>query len=277
MSLKFLDAEGFGDTADAIAACNYAKMMRDLWISSGQTKGANIRVLNASFGGSLFTNSFQDSINALNSSGILFVAAAGNVDNGTIEPNNDLVPHFPANFNAPNIISVVATDQNDNIPNFSHFGGTTVDLAAPGVSILSTTPNCTNPGPFPDFPCDFNFPVGANPTQDTYTFFSGTSMSAPMVSGAAALLWAQNPSLTVQQVKSLILYNGDVTPPLLNKTLTTRRLNLDRSFRSLDEVDVTPPGPPTNIQFTQTGRNLHVTWRAAGDDGTAGGGRTSMK
>ncbi len=97
--------------------------MRDLWISSGNTQGANIRVLNASFGGGFFAQSFQDSINALNSSGILFVAAAGNVDNGTREPNNDLVPHFPANFNAPNILAVAATNQSDNIPSFSHFGG----------------------------------------------------------------------------------------------------------------------------------------------------------
>jgi subtilisin family serine protease len=272
MSLKFLDAEGFGDTADAIAACNYAKMMRDLWISSGQTKGANIRVLNASFGGSLFTNSFQDSINALNSSGILFVTSAGNVDNGTIEPNNDLVPHFPANFNAPNIISVLATDQNDAIPGFSHFGGTTVDLAAPGLSILSTTPNCTNPGPFPDFPCEPNFPIGATPTQDTYTFFSGTSMSAPMVSGAAALLWAQNSNLTVQQVKNLLLYNGDVQSSLANKSLTGRRLNVATSFQSLQENDTTAPGAVTNLQITsQTGRTINLSWTAAGDDGAAGG------
>jgi subtilisin family serine protease len=140
MSLKFLDAEGFGDTVDAIRACNYAKQMRDLWLSSGNTKGANVRVLNASFGGAGFTQSFQDSINALNTSGILFVAAAGNVDNGTREPNNDLVPHFPSNFDVPNIISVAATNQADNLSSFSHFGATSVDLGAPGESVLRRTP-----------------------------------------------------------------------------------------------------------------------------------------
>ncbi len=135
---------------DAIRACNYAKQMRDLWVSSGNTQGANVRVLNASFGGSAFAQSFVDSINALNTSGILFVTAAGNIDNGTIEPNNDLVPHFPANFNAPNILSVAATNQADNVASFSHFGATSVDLGAPGDSILSTTPNCINPGPIPE-------------------------------------------------------------------------------------------------------------------------------
>ena len=272
MSLKFLDAEGFGSTSDAIRACNYAKTMRDLWVANSGTKGANVRVVNASFGGAAFTQSFFDSINALNSSGILFVAAAGNVDNGTIEPNNDLVPHFPASFNVPNIISVNSTNQTDNIPGFSHFGATSVDLGAPGESILSTTPNCTDPGPFPAFPCDPSFPVNATPTQDTYTFFSGTSMSAPMVSGAAALLWAQNPNLTVQQVKSLLLYNGDVQASLVNKSLTGRRLNVANSFQSLQEADGNAPGTVTNLQITsQTGRTVNLSWNAAGDDGAGGG------
>ena len=272
MSLKFLDAEGFGDTADAIAACNYAKTMRDLWVANSGTKGANVRVLNASFGGALFAQSFVDSINAINTSGILFVAAAGNVDNGTLIPDNDRVPHFPAGFNAPNILSVASTNQTDNIPSFSHFGATSVDLGAPGEGILSTTPNCTDPGPFPDFPCEPSFPVGANPTQDTYTFFSGTSMSTPFVSGAAALLWAHNPNLTVQQVKNLLLYNGDVQASLVNKSLSGRRLNVGNSFQSLQETDTTAPGAVTNLQITsQTGRTINLSWTAAGDDGAGGG------
>jgi subtilisin family serine protease len=93
MSLKFLDSEGFGDTVDAIRACNYAKQMRTLWETAPvHTKGANIRVLNASFGGAGFTNAFLQAINELNDAGILFVAAAGNTtDDGTREPDNDLV------------------------------------------------------------------------------------------------------------------------------------------------------------------------------------------
>ena len=271
MSLKFLDAVGNGDTVGAIRACNYAKTMRDLWISSGQTKGANVRVLNASFGGSAFTQSFLDSINALNTSGILFVAAAGNIDNGTIEPDNDLVPQFPAGFNAPNIVSVASTNQVDNVSTFSHFGKTSVDLAAPGDSILSTTPNCTNPGPFPAT-CEPSFPVGATSTQDTYTFFSGTSMAAPHVSGSAALLWAHNPNLTVAQVRNLLLYNGDVAVALTDKTLTNRRLNVAKSFQSLQETDNTAPGTPTAVQLnSQDGRTFNLRWTTAGDDGAGGG------
>jgi subtilisin family serine protease len=230
--------------------------MRDLWISSGNTQGANVRVLNASFGGGAFAQSFQDSVGALNASGILFVAAAGNVDNGTREPNNDLVPHFPANFNAPNIISVAATNSLDAVASFSHFGGTTVDLGAPGVDILSTTPPCSAPGPN----CDPDFTTVA--TQDTYTFFSGTSMAAPQVSGSAALLWAQNPNLTVAQVKSLLVYNGQVQSSLVDKSLSGRRLHVGNAFTSLQEADAVAPGTVSNLQITsQTGRTINLSWR----------------
>ncbi len=148
MSLKFLDADGSGDTLDAIRACNYAKQMRDLWETAPvHTKGANIRVLNASFGGAAFTQAFQDSLTALDTRGILFVAAAGNTtDDGTRNPNNDLVPHYPSSFNVPNVIAVAATDEADTfVSSFSHFGATSVDLGAPGSVVLSTTPHCASP------------------------------------------------------------------------------------------------------------------------------------
>ncbi|HJX90789.1 MAG TPA: S8 family serine peptidase [Pyrinomonadaceae bacterium] len=268
MSLKFLDSDGFGDSVDAIRACNYAKQMRTLWVGD-HSKGANIRVLNASFGGAGFTNAFLQAINELNDAGILFVAAAGNTtDDGTREPDNDLVPHYPSSFDVPNVIAVAATDQSDNFAStFSHFGSASVDLAAPGDTILSTTPHCSNPGPLPK-PCE---PAFTDANGDTYTFFSGTSMSTPHVSGAAALLWAQNPNLTVAQVKNLLMFNGDVRPSLIDKTLTGRRLNVGNSFQSLAENDTIAPGAVTNFHInSQNGRTINVGWTASGDDGAAG-------
>ena len=247
MSLKFLDQNGFGDTSDAIDAIQYAKTMRNLWDSTGGTKGANIKVLNGSFGGALFSQQFLDAINQANAAGILFVAAAGNVDNGTLIPDNDLVPHFPSSFDAPNIIAVASTNSVDSLSSFTHFGATSVDIAAPGSSILSTTPS------------------------NTYQFFSGTSMAAPQVSGAAALLWAQNPSLSIQQIKNLLMTNGNVITGLQDKILSVRRLNVGNAMQSLISGDVTPPGTVGSLHInSQNGRTINVGWTASGDDGATG-------
>jgi subtilisin family serine protease len=252
MSLKFLDIDTFGEAKHALDACTYAKAMRDKWIATGGAQGANIRVINASFGGGPYSHLFEDAVSKLNDSGIMFVAAAGNFDPATsvpdtLTPNNDLVPQYPANFNGPNMISVAATDGADQRANFSHYGALTVDLGAPGVSILSTTPG------------------------NTYTKFNGTSMAAPHVSGSAALLWAQNPNLTVQQVKNLLLLNGDVSSDLTDHTLTGRRLDVGKSFQSLLENDTTAPGTVTGFNISsQTGRTLNLSWNATGDDGGTG-------
>src|SRR6185295_14781919 len=128
MSLRFINGSS-GDTADAISAVNYAKLMRDRWISSGGVNGANVRVLNNSYGGGGFDQSFLDAINGASQSGILFVAAAGNAPDSP-EPDNDLVAHFPSSYNAPNVIAVASTDASDNLSGFSHFGLNSVHMGA---------------------------------------------------------------------------------------------------------------------------------------------------
>ena len=106
MSLRFIDqATNNGSTADAIRAYNYAKQMRDLFVSSSGASGANIRALNASYGGGGFSKAEQDALTALGNSGILFVAAAGNDGR-----NTDIAPNYPSGYNLTNMISVAATD-----------------------------------------------------------------------------------------------------------------------------------------------------------------------
>jgi subtilisin family serine protease len=245
MSLRFINGSS-GNTADAIRAVNYAKLMRDRWVSSGGASGANIRVLNNSYGGGGFDQSFVDAINAANQSGILFVAAAGNAPEEP-EANNDIVSHFPSSYSVSNVIGVAATDSADNLSGFSHYGPNSVPIGAPGSGILSTTPN------------------------DTYSTFSGTSMASPHVAGAAALLLAANPNLTVQQLRSLLIFNGDLTLSLAGKTFTGRRLNVGNSFVALTEGDVTPPGTVTNFHInSQNGRSFNIGWNASGDNGAAG-------
>jgi subtilisin family serine protease len=129
--------------------------------------------------------------------GILFVAAAGN--NGS---NTDVRPVFPAGYRTPNVISVAATDNNDGLASFSNFGVNTVDLGAPGVSVLSTLRN------------------------NTYGFANGTSMAAPHVAGAIALLKAACPQLTPNELRNTILLTVDPIPSLAGKTATGGRLNV---------------------------------------------------
>ena len=172
MVLKFLGPGGSGSTSDAIAAIEYAG-----------DNGASI--VNASWGcqestsvPNCFSQSLKDAIEAF---GGVFVAAAGN----SATNNDGTFTHYPSSYDSANIIAVAATDRNDDLAFFSNTGAATVDLGAPGLSILSTLP------------------------LNGYGEMSGTSMATPHVSGVAALLLALDPSLTTAALKSLILDKVD--------------------------------------------------------------------
>ena len=130
-------------------------------------------------------------VEAQEEAGILFVAAAGNNGN-----DNDLTPHYPAGFVFDHIISVAATTGGDNLADFSNFGGSTVDMAAPGSQVHSTI-------------------LGAQ-----YGYINGTSMAAPQVTGAVALLKAADPTLEWDDLKQLILSNVDQLMGLSGKAVT---------------------------------------------------------
>lgn len=234
MSLKFLGPYG-GTTSDLLKAFGYAGMMRDLWITSGGTKGANIRVLNNSYGGEGFSQAELDAIRSLAQSDILFVAAAGNASQ-----NNDVIPNYPSGYVSPNVISVAATDRYDRPPSFTNGGAATVNIMAPGVSILSTTPN------------------------NTYDFFTGTSMASPLVAGAAALVCAGYPGISTRRLRAALVYSGDLIygGSGITHYNAERRLNVFNALQNAALVDTTPPAAVKeyNIDF----------WRAPGDDGNAG-------
>jgi len=132
MAVKALDAGGLGDIASIIDALNYVLEMK--------RKGVNIVAVNASYGcEGCQPSADRDLIAALGAEGIIFVTAAGNSGS-----DNDKVPTYPASYDLENIIAVAAVDQNDNLASFSNYGATSVDIAAPGVSIYSTYPRTCN-------------------------------------------------------------------------------------------------------------------------------------
>jgi Tol biopolymer transport system component/subtilisin family serine protease len=248
MSLKFLTEDGSGSSLDLLKALGYAKTMKQLWVSSGGTKGANIRVLNNSYGGIAFSQSELTAIRELSDLGILFVVAAGNED-----VLNDLYPVYPSSYLSPNLISVAASGGGGIKANFSNWGEGTVNVTAPGEHILSTTP------------------------KNTYDFASGTSMSAPHVSGTAALVCALEPNITLPELRSVMMYSGYTAPwQGINvfQISTGRAVDAGRALQSVSstDADVTAPGPITNLsaQIQDPFPQYRLIWRATGDDGNVG-------
>ncbi len=196
-ALRVLDANGAGSSAGVAAAFAYA----------GQI-GA--KVVNVSLGGPGSSQAVDDAVAA--SPETLFVVAAGN--SGL---DNDAAPQFPCNVAHENLICVAASDQADGLASFSNRGAVSVDLAAPGVSILSTYPGV-----------DGNYTDG-----NDFATLSGTSMATPHVAGAAGLLFAAQPSATVAQVRSALLAGVDRVPGLEGATVTGGRLDVAAALRTL--------------------------------------------
>lgn len=131
----------------------------------------------------------------------LHIAAAGNSGS-----NNDVRPHYPSNYDLPNMVAVAATDHNDNLARFSCYGENTVHIAAPGVDILSTVPG------------------------DKYASYSGTSMATPHVAGAALLIANANPGISNEDLIALLLDTVDQKDSLQGKVITGGRLNVGNAL-----------------------------------------------
>jgi subtilisin family serine protease len=246
MSLKVLGPEG-GTVSNIIEGYNYALQMRQ--------RGVNLRVLNNSYGGPGKSQAALDAIQQLNAAGILFVVAAGNGGGDNIGDDNFVFPDFPASYDVPNVLAVASTNSFDGLVSSSNFGARLVSMAAPGQSILSTVPTFVNPS--------------------GYEYFGGTSMASPHVAGAAALILAAKPSITMSELRGVLAYTGDrISPALDGRTTTGRRLNVGKALQSALENDTTPPAPVGNLRIQPTtsgvGRNISLAWTATGDDGNSG-------
>lgn len=201
-ALKIFGAMGSAPQSASIEAFNYAITM-------------GFPISNNSWGGSHFTNAMYAVLQHAQDNNHLCIFAAGN--NTT---DNDQYPHYPASYPFDNIISVANIDNNDALYiglgnyNGSQYGATTVDIAAPGTDILSTLRG------------------------NVYGSYTGTSMAAPHVTGACALLWGLHPTYSYTQIKSAILNSADQTPAMNGKCVSDGRLNLNEA---INYVGVPPP------------------------------------
>jgi len=167
MPLKFMeekDGDCNGYVSDAIDAIYYAV-----------DHGANI--INASWGFDSFSYALQDAIKYADDHGVLFIASAGNS-----AEDNDTNQHYPSNYDLDNIIAVAAMDRYGELASFSNYGLYSVDIAAPGVGIVTTT------------------------IDDGYVnWASGTSFATPFVTSIAALVESQYPLMAYRDVKNRII------------------------------------------------------------------------
>jgi len=154
---------------------------------------------------------------------------------------------YPALLPHPNMIVVANTDQNDALYSSSNYGAVSVDLAAPGTEILSTVPK-RDPLASTD---DANW--------TGYASFSGTSMAAPMVSGAAALVWAQNRNMSAIDVKNLLMNTVTPVAGLTGTSVTGGRLDLAAAMAQVSGPNISEMTSPADGS-TLTGTSTTFNW-----------------
>ncbi|MDO8303184.1 MAG: S8 family serine peptidase, partial [Sedimentisphaerales bacterium] len=212
MPLKVADKNGFGFlTSGLVDAIHYA-------VDNGA------KVINASYGGYSYSLAEYNAIDYARQYNVIFVAAAGNG-----YPNNSGIPNdndgaykaYPASYGLANIVSVMATNNWDVPAYYANYGATTVDLAAPG----------GDTGDAPDSYILSTYPGG-------YAYMIGTSMAAPHVVGAAALMLAVDPNMSYQKMKAILLNSVDKLPGLSGLCVSGGRLNLFEAIKQSQAGEV---------------------------------------
>jgi subtilisin family serine protease len=225
MAVKIFSDSGSTSAAAIIRGIQYAT-----------NNGA--RITSNSWGGGRANEGIKSAFEA---SPALHLMAAGNSGS-----DNDARPHYPSSYEGDHIIAVAATDHKDNLARFSCYGATSVDIAAPGVDILSTV----NGG--------------------GYKSYSGTSMATPHVAGAALLVADANPGITNAELRERLLGGADAKEQLAGKVVTGGRLNVANSIAE-PEKDTLAPALPRDFGAKSVAvNNVTLGWTATGDDGWCG-------
>jgi uncharacterized protein YkwD len=215
---------GYNTRVLPVKALNYAGSGNHGQIASAIAWAVDngARIINLSLGGSVGSQTLKDAIDSATARGVLVVCAAGNAGTSA--------PQYPAAY--PNCLSVVATNGADTRASFSSYGDT-VDIAAPGVGILSTVRG------------------------GGYEAWDGTSMAAPNVAGVAALVASANPPLTGTQIRARLESTADNIGAAFY--FGRGRVNAERAVSggstplptAVPTAPATPPANPGNDYVTQ--------------------------
>jgi len=171
------------------------------------------RIINYSGGGPEFSEDEYLAVKKAEAQGVLFVAAAGNEHQNTDKVENY---YYPSAYRLTNIISVAATDIHNNLLASSNWGKKNVDVAAPGENIFSTLPG------------------------GQFGYMSGTSQATAFVTGMAALLLAQDPTLKPQKLREIIMASVDRIDQLKEKVSTGGRVNAYNALMTLRNKGTIP-------------------------------------
>lgn len=163
------------------------------------------QIINASWGGRHCSQLLADSIASLGREGVLFVTASGNE-----HLNIDIYHQFPASYSFAHLLTVGSLHTSLFMAQHSNYGENQVDLFAPGFEIYSTVPG------------------------DRVKAMSGTSMAAPFVSGAAALLWSQYPEASPRQIRQALMNSVDRSP--FYRNASEGRLNINMALSYLASI-----------------------------------------
>lgn len=221
MPIKVLDSRNRAeDQADLAEAIRYVTSLRQ--------SGVEVPVINASLSTATENSLVRRAIDDAKQADILFVTTAGNPD-FIIGPRNlDEVQRgfYPARYDLENVIVVASHNQKGDFDGASHFGRQTVDIAAPGVDIVSTEPDAI------------------------YQSRNGTSFAAPFVSATAALLWSLNPDADVESVVDALLKSAVRENQLATRVVSGGRLN---ALDALLPVAIADPIDTVSIGSTAGG------------------------
>lgn len=214
LPVKALNAQNSGSSTSIGNSFDYVNATYDA--------GANIQVINASFGGGTFDSTIFKLIGEAADRNILVVAGAHNrfLNNlsGGVDLDSSTYDVYPAEYDLDNIIVVAATTDDDNLASFSNFGDQTVDVAAPGVDIHST-----------------GVEGGGTQSNNTYSYSDGTSFATPIVAGIAGMIFAMKPNYGYAQLRTEIIdsANSDANLTLSGTVAAGGRINAGRVVASL--------------------------------------------